>query len=46
MFRTEAKKTSQGMYNVQSTCPKQHTSYRKANDKDAYKCPYCGLEVR
>lgn len=46
MFKTEAMKTPQGNYNVQSTCAKQHTSYRKQGDSNPYKCPYCGLDVR
>lgn len=46
MFKVEAKKTSQGNYNVQSTCTKGHTSFKKDGDRSsAYKCPYCGHDV-
>ena len=46
MFKVEAKKTSQGNYNIQSTCAKGHTSYKKDGDRSsAYKCPYCGHDV-
>jgi PHP family Zn ribbon phosphoesterase len=46
MFKVEAKRTQQGNYNVATTCPKGHTSYKKAGDtSNKYKCPYCGFEV-
>ena len=46
MFKVEAKKTSQGNYNVATTCQKGHTSYKKSGDSSsAYKCPYCGYDV-
>ena len=45
MFKTEAKKSSEGNYSVQGTCSKGHTSFKKAGDRDVYKCPYCGNDV-
>lgn len=45
MFKTEAKKTKEGNYNVDSTCNKGHTAFKKAGDRNTYKCPYCGLDM-
>lgn len=45
MYKTEAMKTPSGNYNVQGTCDKQHTSFKKAGDRNTYKCPYCGHDV-
>lgn len=46
MFKVEAKRTSEGNYNVQATCPSGHTGFKKAGDnKSAYKCSYCGLDM-
>lgn len=45
-FKVEAKRTSQGNYNVAGTCDNGHTSYKKAGDTSSeYKCPYCGRIV-
>lgn len=45
-FKVEAKKVSEGNYNVAATCPKGHTCYKKAGDTSSeYKCPYCGYDV-
>lgn len=46
MFKTKAEKTAHGSWNVESTCPKGHTSYRKQGTGGTYECPYCGLDVR
>lgn len=45
MFKTEAKKTSQGDYNVATTCQKGHTGYKKPGGSGTYKCPYCGFDM-
>lgn len=45
MFKTEAMKTSSGSYDVQATCPKGHTCFKKRGDSNTYKCPYCGHDV-
>ena len=45
MFKTEAQKTPSGNYDVQATCSKGHTSYKKRGDSATYKCPYCGNDV-
>lgn len=45
MFKTEAEKVARGNYNVQATCKKQHTCFKKQGDSNAYKCPYCGSDV-
>jgi predicted RNA-binding Zn-ribbon protein involved in translation (DUF1610 family) len=45
MFKTEAYKTSSGNYDVQATCPKGHTCFKKRGDSNPYKCPYCGHDV-
>lgn len=45
MFKTEAKKSPEGNFNVQASCPKGHTSFKKAGDPNPYTCPYCGHEV-
>ena len=45
MFKTEAKKVSSGNYDVQGTCSKGHTSFKKRGDSKTYKCPYCGHDV-
>ena len=45
MFKTEGKKTPSGNYDVQATCPKQHTVFKKRGDTNPYKCPYCGHDV-
>lgn len=46
MFKVEAKRTSEGSYNVATTCSKSHTSYKKSGDtSSSYKCPYCGNDV-
>lgn len=44
-FKTEAKKSPEGNYNVATSCAKGHTGYKKAGDPNTYKCPYCGLEM-
>ena len=45
MFRTEGEKVARGNYDVQASCPKGHTCYKKRGDSNPYKCPYCGHEV-
>jgi PHP family Zn ribbon phosphoesterase len=45
MFKTEAKTNPSGAYDVQTTCSKGHTSFKKRGDSNQYKCPYCGLDV-
>lgn len=45
MFKTEAKRTQQGNYNVQSTCSNGHTGFKKSGDSNPYKCPYCGRDM-
>ncbi len=46
MFKAEAKKRSEGNYNVQGSCSQGHTVFKKAGDSStAYKCPYCGRDV-
>lgn len=45
MFKTEAQKTASGNYDVQATCAKGHTCFKKRGDRDTYKCPYCGNDV-
>lgn len=46
MFKVEGMKTSNGNYNIQATCPKGHTCFKKSGDSSsAYKCPYCGHDV-
>jgi len=45
VFKTEAQKTASGNYDVQATCTKGHTCFKKRGDRDTYKCPYCGNDV-
>lgn len=45
VFKTKAEKTSSGNFNIQATCPKGHTCFKKAGDRNPYECPYCGHEV-
>ena len=42
----DSKKTVQGNWNVETTCPKGHTSYKNQMQPWAVNtCPYCGLTV-
>ena len=45
MFKTEGKKNKEGNYDVEASCPKGHTCYKKRGDRETYKCPYCGYDV-
>jgi hypothetical protein len=45
VFKTEALKSANGNFDVQGTCPKGHTVFKKRGDFNAYKCPYCGHDV-
>jgi len=46
MFKVETKRSPEGNYNVATTCPKGHTTFKKAGDTtSAYKCSYCGHNV-
>ena len=43
----DAKKKVEGNWNVQSTCPNGHTSYRHQFQLNAPNtCPYCGRDVK
>lgn len=45
MFKPEGRKTRDGNHNVQATCRRGHTCFKKQGDTDTYKCPYCGHDV-
>jgi PHP family Zn ribbon phosphoesterase len=36
------KSTKEGNYDIEVTCPKGHTYYKKRGDTSSYKCPMCG----
>ncbi len=40
MFKTEGKKVKTGNYDVEATCEKGHTYYKKRGDINSYSCPY------
>ena len=43
--KTKAYKTPHGNFDVQTTCPKNHTGFKRRGDKNTYTCPYCGLDM-
>lgn len=45
-FKATAKKSPEGNYNIATTCPKGHTSYKKqGGTSNEYVCPHCGYQV-
>lgn len=46
MFKTEARRTPSGNWNLESSCSKGHRVFKdQFHPRGPYQCPYCGHDV-